>query len=150
MFIQEDYNTIPGGTARLMSPLAKVQPVASCLEFWYHMYGRDIESLKVYIMKSGSTDLPANPVWSMSGDKGNYWHRATVTVPVTDYTFKVGMHAAQRWVKPIPNCNTLYLLTVTHISHLMVSWLWAIPGEIGWAVLDNTVTKELIKEYKCH
>ncbi|XP_038074031.1 MAM and LDL-receptor class A domain-containing protein 1-like isoform X2 [Patiria miniata] len=88
MYIQEDYNTFPGGTARLLSPEAKVQPRQSCLEFWYHMYGRDIESLHVYMKKSGATDLPDDPVWSMSGDKGNYWHRATVDVPVTDYKFR--------------------------------------------------------------
>ncbi|XP_022102966.1 MAM and LDL-receptor class A domain-containing protein 1-like isoform X3 [Acanthaster planci] len=87
MYIQEDYNDIPGGTARLMSPEAKVQPVPSCLEFWYHMFGRDIESLQVYMKKSSDTELPDDPVWSMTGNKGDYWHRATIDVPVTPYTF---------------------------------------------------------------
>ena len=79
----------PGGKARLWSPEAKAQPRASCLEFWYHMYGRDIESLSVYMQKTSDADLSSNPVWTKSGNQRDVWHRATVELPVTDYAFKV-------------------------------------------------------------
>ena len=86
MYIMENYISAPGGKARLMSPEAKVQPVQSCLEFWYHMYGRDIETLSVYIQKSSDAVLTSDPVWTKSGNQRQYWHRATIDVPVTDYS----------------------------------------------------------------
>ena len=81
----------PSNMAQINSSVATAPSTGACIRFWYHMYGRDIETLRVYMMKSGDTDLP-DPAWSMTGDKGNYWHRATIDVPVTAYTFRVGVH----------------------------------------------------------
>ncbi|PIK61570.1 putative MAM and LDL-receptor class A domain-containing protein 1 isoform X1 [Apostichopus japonicus] len=70
----------PGtGLARLISPKFQATTGTSCLEFWYHMYGNDVEALNVYVVNENYRTLPQTPTWSASGDKGNYWHRATIT-----------------------------------------------------------------------
>ncbi|XP_072039248.1 MAM and LDL-receptor class A domain-containing protein 2-like [Amphiura filiformis] len=76
------------GASRLWSPMADPQNAPSCLQFWYHMYGTDVETLNVYIKKDGQT-LPTTPSWSMSGNQGNYWHRATFDINIINVGFRV-------------------------------------------------------------
>lgn len=54
-----------------------------CLEFWYHMYGRTIGSLKVYRRRS----TLGTALWSKSGNHGNQWLVAhvTITSPTSGY-----------------------------------------------------------------
>lgn len=40
-----------------------------CFTFWYHMYGKDMGTLNVYI-QSGNTTIK---YWSHSGDQGDNW-----------------------------------------------------------------------------
>lgn len=48
-----------------------------CLTFWYHMYGSGMGELNVYIKPvTGSL----RNVWSLSGDQGNEWKMAQVTL----------------------------------------------------------------------
>ncbi|XP_041464543.1 MAM and LDL-receptor class A domain-containing protein 1-like [Lytechinus variegatus] len=75
--------------ARIMSPIATASPsISSCVEFWYHMWGRDVETLNVYI-KPESMALPSTPVTKLTGDQGNYWHRRTFTVPAGSGEYRV-------------------------------------------------------------
>ena len=54
--------------AHLQSPV--VNPTKpKCLRFWYHMYGSDIGSLKVFV----KTTSLKTPSWTRSGTKGNRW-----------------------------------------------------------------------------
>jgi hypothetical protein len=38
-----------------------------CLQFWYHMYGMDIDTLNIYIKINGQLK---KPVWTRSRDQG--------------------------------------------------------------------------------
>ncbi len=71
-----------------MSPYSDPQTRSSCLEFWYHMYGRDTESLKVYVQQEGE-DIPETPAWELSGDQGDFWHRATFDIDLVNKKFRV-------------------------------------------------------------
>nr|XP_054756445.1 MAM and LDL-receptor class A domain-containing protein 1-like [Lytechinus pictus] len=75
--------------ARIMSPIATASTSkSSCVEFWYHMWGRAVETLNVYI-KRESMALPSTPVTKVTGDQGNYWHRRTFTVPAGSGNYRV-------------------------------------------------------------
>ena len=64
--------------ARLVSPsLTLTSGKAKCLTFWYSMYGRSINDLKVYF-KHGRQLGAA--VWSKHGTQGPTWTQAQVDV----------------------------------------------------------------------
>lgn len=52
-----------------------------CLEFFYHMYGSAIGTLNVYAERR---TVQSNVVWSKSGNQGDVWRYATVTVTSKD------------------------------------------------------------------
>ena len=56
----------------------------SCLQFWYHMYGRSVNTLNVYSIQGGNQLA----IWSRSFNQGNTWYKAETTVNITqgDYT----------------------------------------------------------------
>lgn len=88
MYIEASWSTPRNSYARLTSPEVGAQRRSSCLEFWYHMYGVDVEELNVYIMASDGP-LPSTPAWTQTGDHGDYWHRATVNINMLNRPFKV-------------------------------------------------------------
>jgi hypothetical protein len=49
-----------------------VKGVQRCLTFWYHMYGSDMGTLNVLV--------DGNPVWTKTGDQGNSWKMANITI----------------------------------------------------------------------
>ncbi|KAL5006374.1 hypothetical protein ScPMuIL_015180 [Solemya velum] len=49
-----------------------------CVTFYYHMYGRDVGTLNFRSSMNGSL---SNIYWSESGDHGNQWNIAQVTLP---------------------------------------------------------------------
>jgi hypothetical protein len=59
--------------------------VKRCLSFWYHMYGADMGTLNVLV--DGSS------VWTRTGDQGNSWKKADITIEkTTNYKVK-NMHS---------------------------------------------------------
>ncbi|XP_030832894.1 MAM and LDL-receptor class A domain-containing protein 1 [Strongylocentrotus purpuratus] len=79
--------------ARIMSPVATASNSASsCVEFWFHMWGRDVETLNVYVKRESSA-LPSTPNTMVTGDHGNYWHRQTFTVPAGSGNYRVVFEA---------------------------------------------------------
>ena len=56
--------------ARLNSPWIESNGSATCMVFYYYMYGRSINSLRVKVADQ--------IVWQLSGNQGNDWYRATV------------------------------------------------------------------------
>lgn len=63
-----NYNSV----AKIQSP--EIAPGTYCLTFWYHMYGRDMGSLFVNLVKNGLTWKIA----SLKGEQGNVWKQKKV------------------------------------------------------------------------
>lgn len=78
----------PGDRARLVSDwLAPDKP--ACLQFWYHMYGRNIGELDV-ILKTNKTE---RLVWRQEGkDHGDKWIFAETPIQ-DDRPYKVSINA---------------------------------------------------------
>ena len=75
----------PGDKARLLMPqIPKTN--AKCLRFWYHMYGGSVGSLTVY-KKTGSS--VGARVWTLSGNQGNEWLVAQITIYSPRRPFRV-------------------------------------------------------------
>ncbi|XP_067673194.1 MAM and LDL-receptor class A domain-containing protein 1-like isoform X1 [Haliotis asinina] len=85
VYIETSGPVAPGSVARLVSPRMTDESSGFCLEFWYHMYGRDVRTLSVlrYSLEGGGI----TSLWSVTGDKGNWWrrHRQTVTSSGQDF-----------------------------------------------------------------
>ena len=71
MYIETSSPRVPGDNAKLKSPSLKFSG-NMCLSFYYHMYGLGIGSLKV--------SINGQEVFSRSGNKGNAWLKASVTI----------------------------------------------------------------------
>ena len=69
-----------GETASLESPYIQSNGNATCMVFYYHLYGHSIGSLRI---KVGDQVL-----WQLSGNQGNSWYKATVPLNF-DGTYKV-------------------------------------------------------------
>ena len=70
----------PGDKAILQSTSLKATS-ASCLSFWYFMYGAQVGSLSVRQEYLGSVQYgTAIPLWSMTGNTGQKWIQASVNV----------------------------------------------------------------------
>ncbi|XP_043930192.1 MAM domain-containing glycosylphosphatidylinositol anchor protein 2 [Protopterus annectens] len=93
MYIETSRPREEGEKARLLSPLFNVAPknpygatnTAYCLEFYYHMCGKHIDTLNVYLQLKGQTTLDS-PVWTLSGNQGSQWNHANVSIqPTTSF-----------------------------------------------------------------
>ena len=69
-----------GDVARLVTPHIQSNGNATCMVFYYHLYGHSIGSLRV---KVGDQVL-----WQLSGNQGNSWYKATVPLNF-DGTYRV-------------------------------------------------------------
>ena len=75
---------------------------ATCVQFWYHMKGKDIGSLNVFIQTNQSRSL----VWSQAGDTGANWLFGQVGHQGGSKSYKVRF-------------PTLYLIvSIKKISHM--------------------------------
>lgn len=77
----------PGALAGLTSPCFDLTQVSNPeLQFAYHMYGTDMGTLQVQVsIDNGATWLT---LWSLSGDQGNNWYQASISLSpyVTSFT----------------------------------------------------------------
>ena len=78
-------NGKPKDIARLYSPIEPAT-TGKCLSFWYHMNGQTMGTLSVYL--SINDIIQTRPLWSETGNKGDVWRIATMTLTTTD-TFEV-------------------------------------------------------------
>ena len=86
MHIEASYPRVPGDRAVMESPEYPQTLFGKCVEFYYHMYGTDMGTMRIYLRKGGVLDR--TPVWSMSGNQGNKWHRASFSV-ISQQSWKV-------------------------------------------------------------
>ena len=49
-----------------------------CLKFWYHMYGRTMGTLNIYLMNNVSSS--GTKLWTLSGNQGNKWMYAQTPI----------------------------------------------------------------------
>ena len=91
MYIETSSPRVLGDNAKLKSPLLKFSG-NMCLGFFYHMYGSDIGNLTV--------SINGQEVFNKSGNKGNAWLKASVTISSI-----VGSHQ----VRDISLDKTVYL-----------------------------------------
>ena len=66
--------------ARLLSPKFNSDGSTKCLQFYYHMHGRNIGKLNVYLKAVGVAVNHTSPLWSRAFNQGNVWHRGQVSM----------------------------------------------------------------------
>lgn len=77
MYIETSAPQKPNDKARLITPLYDATAGGSCLQFFYHMWGKDTGVLNVYL-KMGSSDL--TPIWALGQDQGDLWRPANAKI----------------------------------------------------------------------
>uniref|UniRef100_A0A8C6TQZ3 MAM domain containing glycosylphosphatidylinositol anchor 2 n=1 Tax=Neogobius melanostomus TaxID=47308 RepID=A0A8C6TQZ3_9GOBI len=93
MYIETSRPRKEGDQARLVSPQFNVapknpysitNPPAYCFGFFYHMYGKHIGTLNALLKQKGQTTATAeSPVWSLTGNQGDRWKQAKVSIHPT-------------------------------------------------------------------
>ena len=63
----------------------------TCVQFWYHMKGKDIGSLKVYIQTNETKTL----VWNTTGEQGDKWNFGQVGYKGDTKSYKVRVFLQQ-------------------------------------------------------
>ena len=61
-----------------------------CVQFWYHMKGKDVGSLKVYI-QTNQTNQTKTLVWNTTGEQGDKWNFGQVGYKGGSKSYKVGV-----------------------------------------------------------
>ena len=89
LFVDASLPSQPGFTALLESTLFFPTPThGRCMDFWYHMYGKDMGTLNIYSNVSNKNVL----LWSHSGDKGNQWLNGKISIK-SSRSFRVNIVA---------------------------------------------------------
>ncbi|XP_038573588.1 MAM and LDL-receptor class A domain-containing protein 1 [Micropterus salmoides] len=82
--------------AAVQSPKMKQASATCTLHFYYNMYGEDIEELSVALNGGSRTTT----LWWLSGNHGDLWHHAEVTVGRMPQDFTVLFEASRTFTKP--------------------------------------------------
>ena len=64
---------------------------STCVQFWYHMKGKDIGSLKVYIQTNETKTL----IWNTTGEQGDKWNFGQVGYKGDSKSYKVRVFLQQ-------------------------------------------------------
>ena len=64
---------------------------STCVQYWYHMKGKDIGSLKVYIQTNEKKTL----VWNTTGEQGDKWNFGQVGYKGDSKSYKVRVFLQQ-------------------------------------------------------
>ena len=87
IFLEASVPHKAGESAVLASSLIEAGK-ATCVQFWYHMKGKDIGSLNVYIQTNESRTL----VWKRTGEQGDNWNFGQVGHKGDSNSYKVSLH----------------------------------------------------------
>lgn len=90
MYIESSSRNV-NDTAKLISPVYELPDTELCFEFFYHMFGATIGSLRVYLKKeSQSWDLNTQTeFFSKEGNQGDKWYRAFRQLGVINEEFQI-------------------------------------------------------------
>ncbi|XP_062406258.1 MAM domain-containing glycosylphosphatidylinositol anchor protein 2-like [Sardina pilchardus] len=92
MYIETSRPRKLGDKARLVSPVFNVAPKTPygltnpptyCFSFFYHMYGKHIGTLNAFLKQKGQSASAESPVWTLTGNQGDRWRQAKVSVHPT-------------------------------------------------------------------
>ena len=84
LFLEASEQKAREGAILASSTIGPGKPI--CLQFWYHMKGKDIGSLKVYIQTNETKTL----VWNTTGAQGDKWKFGQVGYKGDSKSYKVG------------------------------------------------------------
>lgn len=107
-----------GGTtynARLLSSTL-VSDVDYCMEFYYHMYGQNVNRLDVLLLDDRET-----LIWTKLGNQGNRWFQALIQFTHSG-TYKV-LQAIESPQKSFTSILVYLMLLIFLLSFLMLSYL---------------------------
>ncbi|XP_029316426.1 MAM domain-containing glycosylphosphatidylinositol anchor protein 2 isoform X2 [Cottoperca gobio] len=91
MYIETSRPRLEEDKARLLSPTFNMNSKISssvtnnptyCFAFYYHMYGKHIGALNVFLRQKGQT-VTDTSVWSLIGNQGDRWRQAKVNIHPT-------------------------------------------------------------------
>lgn len=72
-YIESSYPRKPNDTARLISAeISRNTRPGTCVSFWYHMYGPDIDTLSVYTKSPKGSSL-GSVIWQRKGNQADKW-----------------------------------------------------------------------------
>lgn len=69
-----------GQTAYLLSPPVSSSSGSHCLSFFYHMKGKTMGTLNVYVVDTVDPQKHYALLTTITGDQGNNWHYEEVTI----------------------------------------------------------------------
>ena len=85
MFIETSLPSVAGDVARLISPRYPASTEYNCLQFYYHQYGADVDTLNVFKLDIGGSLNPVK-LFTAQGNRFNEWHVVEVNfVPNKPY-----------------------------------------------------------------
>ena len=73
------------GEAAILASTIIGADTATCVQFWYHMKGKDIGGLNFYIQTNESRTL----IWSQTGEQGDNWNFGQVGHKGDSRSYKV-------------------------------------------------------------
>ncbi|XP_052869639.1 uncharacterized protein LOC128275243 [Anopheles cruzii] len=82
-------------SARFVSPLFEPEYGAgACFQFYYHMYGETVGSLRVYVKPMSSDLYDLKPLFLQEGNQKNVWHEGHVDIPRQEERFQIILEAS--------------------------------------------------------
>ncbi|XP_030575161.1 MAM domain-containing glycosylphosphatidylinositol anchor protein 2 isoform X1 [Archocentrus centrarchus] len=92
MYIETSRPRLEGDMARLLSPTFNMNSKSSsssvsnnptyCFAFYYHMYGKHIGALNIFLRQKGQS-VTDTLVWSLTGNQGDRWRQGKVNIHPT-------------------------------------------------------------------
>ena len=69
-YINTNTPVVFNDAARLISPTVYAGSNGFCLQFFYHMFGTNINRLNLYVKQNNTM---GKPIWQKIGEQGNSW-----------------------------------------------------------------------------
>lgn len=87
----ESSSRFENDTARLISPFYDKTENNTCFEFYYHMYGATMGTLRVYLKKADEPWEfdPKRAFFEKTGNQGDEWFRSVTSLGAIDQDFQV-------------------------------------------------------------
>ena len=112
LYIETSYPRTNGQVATLRSPTVR-STVAMCLTMKAHMYGINVNALKVFKVDEGSG--AETELWKKTGNQGNKWFDVKVDLPPgapfqVRIMILVSLVFAQTFIEGLCKVNSLYFV----------------------------------------